>query len=460
MTNNAIQNIQVNLTGNQTVAGIKDFTSFPTFPNAMPVNPQDGVNKLYADTIAAGLSVRQSCDIATDPAVDTDITLSGEQTIDGVLTSASRVLVKNQVTLPETNGIYTTGAGAWVRTADYNATSEVDAGTFTTIINGTLNANTQWVQTAQAPVINVDPLVFSILAKQSINTASLGVKKVVLDFELDFVANDGLKLSGNSATIDYDNTTIGIVANKLAIKNSGVTAGAYIMPTVTFDAAGRATAAVATALATGKIFRGTANLPVATTATYPDTVAVNNVLGGTAANVIGAINNGVMSGSANSNIGLQCSNTNTSTAGFALIRALNSAATGANMAVCSSGLTGGGGVFGTLIVASDTIFYHNNAVGKMNIGTTTVQPIVFFTGGSALANERMRITSGGAIGIGTSTPDASAILDITSTLAGLLVPRMTTVQKNLITAVNGLILYDTTLNKFQGYENGAWSSFI
>ena len=38
------------------------------------------------------------------------------------------------------------------------------------------------------------------------------------------------------------------------------------------------------------------------------------------------------------------------------------------------------------------------------------------------------------VGINTTTPDASAALDITSTTSGLLIPKMTEVQKNAITS--------------------------
>jgi len=48
------------------------------------------------------------------------------------------------------------------------------------------------------------------------------------------------------------------------------------------------------------------------------------------------------------------------------------------------------------------------------------------------------------VGIGTTTPDGSSILDIESTDKGILVPRMTQTQRNLIgTPANGLLIYQT-----------------
>jgi len=43
---------------------------------------------------------------------------------------------------------------------------------------------------------------------------------------------------------------------------------------------------------------------------------------------------------------------------------------------------------------------------------------------------------------------------------GLTVNRMSTTQKNALTPTNGIIIYDTTLNKFQGYENGTWVNLV
>ncbi|WP_432221054.1 hypothetical protein ACRASX_09705 [Flavobacterium sp. TMP13] len=65
------------------------------------------------------------------------------------------------------------------------------------------------------------------------------------------------------------------------------------------------------------------------------------------------------------------------------------------------------------------------------------------------------------IGIGTTTPDASSILDISSTSQGMLAPRMTTVQRTAIVApADGLIVYDIVLKSFYYYVEAPTSSWV
>lgn len=68
-------------------------------------------------------------------------------------------------------------------------------------------------------------------------------------------------------------------------------------------------------------------------------------------------------------------------------------------------------------------------------------------------------TTSAAIGIGTSTPAATAILDIASTSKGLLIPRMTTVQRTGIASpAAGLQVYDTDLNSLYFYNGTSWQA--
>ena len=86
-----------------------------------------------------------------------NITLSGEQTIDGVLTSASRVLVAGQTDATQ-NGIYISGAGAWARVTDADTDAEIlNASVFVT--GGTTYGSTTWLCTG-APELGVDEVVW------------------------------------------------------------------------------------------------------------------------------------------------------------------------------------------------------------------------------------------------------------------------------------------------------------
>ena len=42
----------------------------------------------------------------------------------------------------------------------------------------------------------------------------------------------------------------------------------------------------------------------------------------------------------------------------------------------------------------------------------------------------------------------------------LTVASLTTTERNALTAANGMLIYNSTDNKFQGYENGAWANLI
>ncbi|TDE47020.1 hypothetical protein E0I26_02725 [Flavobacterium rhamnosiphilum] len=58
------------------------------------------------------------------------------------------------------------------------------------------------------------------------------------------------------------------------------------------------------------------------------------------------------------------------------------------------------------------------------------------------------------VGIGTITPHASSVLDVSSTTQGMLTPRMTTVQRTaIVTPADGLIVYDTDLKSFYHYNS-------
>jgi hypothetical protein len=61
------------------------------------------------------------------------------------------------------------------------------------------------------------------------------------------------------------------------------------------------------------------------------------------------------------------------------------------------------------------------------------------------------------VGIGTNTPDGSSILDLTATDKGVLVPRMTTVERIAIaTPATGLLVYDNDFMQFWYFDGTQW----
>ncbi len=63
-----------------------------------------------------------------------------------------------------------------------------------------------------------------------------------------------------------------------------------------------------------------------------------------------------------------------------------------------------------------------------------------------------------SVGIGTTTPNNSAILDVSSTTKGVLLPRMTAGERMAIgSPAPGLVVYETTSNAFFYYNGNGWA---
>jgi len=214
----------VALTGDEVVAGIKTFSSFPLLPSTAPTTAHQAVPKDYVDAFAQSLEVKLACRVATVAAGTLATDFENGDTIDDVvLATGNRILIKDQADATA-NGIYTVNAsGAPTRATDYDASSEVQEGTYTFITEGTANTGYQFIQIAKDPVLNTNDLVFTYLNKPGANTASLGVELVGNDLRADLLAAGAVGLTGNELKVNVDGSSIEIATNALQVKALGIT---------------------------------------------------------------------------------------------------------------------------------------------------------------------------------------------------------------------------------------------
>ncbi len=132
------------------------------------------------NNINAGLAWKVAVRVATTA----NITLSGIQTIDGVaVIVGDRVLVKNQ-TLGQNNGIYVVASGAWTRSTDSDTGAKMLQATVG-IEEGTVNADTIYTCTTDAPIIIGTTVLVFAKTSATTYTGSAGVSLVGNDFRLD-----------------------------------------------------------------------------------------------------------------------------------------------------------------------------------------------------------------------------------------------------------------------------------
>lgn len=100
--------------------------------------------------------------VSMELATTGNITLSGEQTIDTVMTSASKVLVKDQADAAQ-NGPYVSGPGAWTRLPGYADGAALFAAQFA-VTDGDANKATRYgVTNPTVPVVGADSIVIEFL---------------------------------------------------------------------------------------------------------------------------------------------------------------------------------------------------------------------------------------------------------------------------------------------------------
>lgn len=122
----------------------------------------------------------------------------------------------------------------------------------------------------------------------------------------------------------------------------------------------------------------------------------------------------------------------------------NSTATSSILQNATTGTTATDGLqFGIELGANPNAYIMNRENADIIFGTNN--------------NEKMRMKASGNIGIGTTNPHASAIVELNSTNAGFLLPRMTGAQRNAIPSpAEGLMVYVTDAARISYFNGTLW----
>ncbi len=288
--------------------------------NGDPTMALQAATKEYVDLTASGFTFKDPAYAGTTAnltatynngaaGVGATLTNSGAQaafSVDGVSPPLnSRILVKNQSTTAN-NGIYSlttvgTGATNWVltRTTDFDTAANMKAGSFIIVNNGTVNANTAWIQTQTITTVGTDPVVWSQFAALGVQSVvgtpgfitSTGGQNPVIDIDPTYIGQTSITNLGtitlgnwNASNIPllYGGTNASLVASNGGIFYSTATAGAILSGTAT---------------ARQMLQSGSNAAPAWSTTTWPATSTQYNILYSSGTNVIGEIstgNNGVL----------------------------------------------------------------------------------------------------------------------------------------------------------------------
>lgn len=200
---------------------------------ADPTNAGDVTNKSYVDGVAQGLDIKDSVRATTDGS-NVDLTSTTDPNpIDGVtLADGDRVLLKDQTTDSE-NGIYdavtATDPTTWTRSGDFDSDSEVTAGAFTFVAEGTSYADTGWVVSSDDPIaVGTDPILFTQFSGAGAISAGSGLTKSgdTINFN---ATDDSLTVNADDAQVAFDSTAATIELGDDGIRVANATAGTILI---------------------------------------------------------------------------------------------------------------------------------------------------------------------------------------------------------------------------------------
>lgn len=226
-----------------------------------------GTNGVISSTLGVPNTAKYPAKLATTA----NITLSGHQTIDGVLTTAgTRVLVKDQST-PSENGIYIAKSGAWSRSNDGGSNSvDLLPGITCAVVEGTANATSIWIQNSATPTY--------------VKASGAGGGSGTVTSVSVATANGVSGSVANATTTPAITLTLGAITPS-SVAATGTVSGTNLSGTNTGDQTITLTGDV-TGTGTGSFATTLATVPATKGGTGQTTITTGDVLYGSAANTI------------------------------------------------------------------------------------------------------------------------------------------------------------------------------
>jgi hypothetical protein len=328
--------------------------------------------------------------------------LSGLLTIDNhVLEDQQRVLVRAQTTQAD-NGIYVASAGPWTRATDFDNWSEVP-GAFTFIEKGDTYADTGWVCTSNAGgTIGVTAITFTQFSGAGSYTAD----------------GEGIYLDGSIFKLELDGSTLSKSATGLKVADLGI-ANAQIS-----SSAAIALDKLAALTASKALLSDASGVVTASTVTSTELGYVSGVTSAIQTQLDGKQATG------------------------SYITALTGDVTASGPGSASATVANVGGK--TAAQVSTSV---DDTLGATNLATASK---IMKRDASGNVNVNTLIAESQLMVGQNATPAASAALEISSTTGALLMPRMSTAQRNALTGVNGMVIYNSSTDRFEGYCAGSW----
>jgi hypothetical protein len=110
----------------------------------------------------------------------------------------------------------------------------------------------------------------------------------------------------------------------------------------------------------------------------------------------------------------------------------------------------------------DSAIYHATAPSNNDLHIASAVNMVFSTstnGRYASATPKMAINDTGEVGIGTTEPNDDAILELSSSDQGFMLPRILSGAKpTASSAINGLMIYEEDTHLLKIVANGEWET--